>query len=144
VADEDLKKAPENDEQGKRGGETNIVMTEKRLNGEAGGGDDWIQSRNDKTGGEDFQGKRVVTMDPEPMAVDLGEFGAQGFAIAQGIRGYEEGFFLREAGLDKALDFVAEVAFQFVERDGGFDASGEHLLAPGEDGLFEIEHRLVF
>lgn len=41
------------------------------------------------------------------------------------------------------LDFFAQMAFQFVERRGSFDAGGKHLPPPFRDGLLEISHIAV-
>ena len=51
-------------------------------------------------------------------------------------------FLTVEARFRLALNFLAQMNLQFVQRHGGLDPGGEHLPPPFSNGVFEVEHFL--
>jgi hypothetical protein len=55
-----------------------------------------------------------------------------------------EGWRSAQARFHLLLKFLTQMAFQFLQRDRGFHASGEHLLTPFSDCPFKIKHIFRF
>ena len=73
-------------------------------------------------------------------SASFSEFASEKGDFPHLLNGSREGGLKSKARADPMLDFIAQMAFEFVQHIRGFDSARDKLLAPCGDSLVESKH----